>query len=59
MQYSTPSMSLISALWMWPQTTPSQPRRCVSRAIMVSKLLMKLTAFFTLCLRYCDSDQYG
>ncbi len=58
LQYSTPSMSRISALWMWPHTTPSQPRRRASSVITVSNEEMKFTAFLTWCFRYCDSDQY-
>src|SRR5207245_10987826 len=57
LQYSSPSIVWICALWMCPHTTPSKPRRLPSRTSTCSKSLMKLTAFFTLCFRYCDSDQ--
>ena len=43
--------SRISAWWMWPQTTPSTPRRRASSATASSKWAMNCTAFLTLCLR--------
>jgi membrane protein len=40
LQYSTPSMSRISAWWMCPQTTPCAPRLRASRATATSKSSM-------------------
>src|SRR4051812_41711978 len=59
LQYRTPSICEISARWIWPQIAPSSPRRCASCASARSKFAMYFTAFFTLCLRYAASDQYG
>src|SRR5678815_2057105 len=51
LQYCTPSMSRISARWMWPQTTPSTPRLRAACATACSKLAMYCTAVLALCLR--------
>ena len=50
-------MVRISAVWMWPQTTPSTFRPRAAATTAFSKRLMYSTAFLTLCFRYADSDQ--
>ena len=44
---------------MWPQITPSAPRRRASSASSRSKAPMKLTAFFTFSFAQAENDQYG
>src|ERR1700729_1724408 len=58
-RYKTPSTSRISAWWIWPHTTPSNPRRRASRANAVSNRLIALTASFTWRFSQAESDQYG
>jgi len=48
-----------AALWMWPQMTPSQPRRAARERRCCSKSEMKLTADFTRPLTACEKEKYS
>ena len=47
-----------SIQWIWPQATPSTPRRVASVATASANEPMYCIAFLTRCLRSADSDQY-
>jgi hypothetical protein len=59
LQYSTPSISRISAWWMWPQTTPSAPRLRASRGHRGLEVADVADGALDLELEVADRLQYG